>query len=236
MTELINIGAKNHVLVNLINFPFFGYWKDLLYFFDTPIESEMVKMFTTQLLLDKNHLKHGISKISLAAKWAPSEGKEYDEKHNAVYKFCTQMRIKKAEYRKSYLTPLRQHLNIVETKLCNNDWDEVNYPHVPALAHLKYTKAFKKHDEDRYSQYMRDVADGKEKMNVKLIYPYQLVEKYFSGAQSKYPDDYTLNTMWNELVKQVREDLVKSGANLQALGVADCSGSMQGVQCKILLH
>ncbi len=241
MDELVKHGAGEHVLANLENFPFYGYWKDLLFFLGTELEAKVLTLYTTQLRTDRHNLLAGNQKlITLAGKWAPSEGKELDRKRKAVSKFCEAMGINKAEYRKQYAAPLRHQLRIVESQMCNGEWDAVNYAHIPALARLKYAKAFRKHDELRYDQYMKDVAAGKAKMNIKMVFPYQLVAKYLSSWGSfwererasdesgKYPSDEDLDTMWNELVKQTRADLVAAGANLQALGVADCSGSMTG--------
>ena len=232
MDELVKLGAGNHVLANLENFPFFGYWKDLLCLLGTELESDVVKLYTGQLRTDRANLTNGNENlVSLAGKWTPSEGKELDRKQNTVNKFCRELGINKAQYRKQYLVPLRKHLRIVETPMCDQQWSTVDYAHVPALAQLKYADTFRKHDETRYNQYMRDVAAGRTKMNIKLVYPYQLVEKYLDSYSccDKYPSDEDLDTMWNELVKQIRADLVKAGANLQALAVADLSGSMEGV-------
>ena len=231
MNELVNCGAGEHVLANLENFPFYGYWKDLLFFLGTELEFNILALYTSQLCTDRDNLTNGNKKlITLAGKWAPSEGKEFDRKHKAASKFCRVMNINKAQYRKKYVAPLRQHLCIVESQMCTGEWNAVDYACVPALARLKYAKAFRKHDQLRYDQYMKDVAAGKAKMNIKMVFPYQLVEKYLSSpVVDKYPSDEDLDTMWNELVKQTRADLVAAGANLQALGVADCSGSMYGV-------
>ena len=229
--ELVTIGAGEHVVANLENLAFFGYWRDLLFFLDTEIESHILYTYANQLRTDRVNLTIGKNNlISLAGKWAPSESKEFDKKHQAVSKFCHELGVNKAQYRQQYLVPLRCHLRIVETQMCEKDWGEVNYAHVPSLARLRYATVFRKHDPTRYEQYMEEVAAGKAKMNIKMVFPFQLVEKYLTDTdQSKYPSDKDLDTMWNELVKQIRADLVAAGANLQALGVADLSGSMSGI-------
>jgi hypothetical protein len=231
LNELIEGGQKQHVLVNLQNIVHYGYWKDLLYFFDTEIEQDIIELYSNQLETDLINLcDKKMHLITLAAKWAPSEKKEIDKKYNAVHKFCKHLCIDRGCYRKNYLVPLRQQLDLVETKLCNKEWDGIDYAKLPSLARLKYAKSFQTHDPKRYAQYLVDVANGKTKMNVKLIYPHQLVAKYLDNVNSEnYPNDLTLDTMWNELVVQTRIDLKKAGANLHALGVADCSGSMCGI-------
>lgn len=168
--------------------------------------------------------------VSLCAKWAPSEGKEFDRELNLVNAISRGLNMTKSRYRQT-LTRLRAHLQVVETQMCSKEWSSIQYSRVPSMARLHYTNSFKKHDSERFAKYMADVASGKEKMNVKLIFPHQLVEKYIGPTKplDSYPDDQSLTVMWNELVKQTREALVKSGASLQGLGVADCSGSMAGV-------
>lgn len=231
MDELIKIGATDHVRANLENYPFFGYWKDLLFLLGTDLETDSIKLFTDQLATDQTNLASGNGKlITLAGKWAPSEGKEFDRKFGATRKFCRALGINSAMYRKTVVAPLRRQLQIVESKMCDHEWGNIKYEHIPALARLKYANSFRKHDPERYLQYMQDVASGKTKMNIKMVYPYQLVEKFIGGnSKASYPSDEDLDVMWNELVKQTRQELVDSGANLQALGVADLSGSMQGI-------
>ena len=233
ISELIALGEKEHVLANVKNIPYFGYWKDLLNFLDTEIEDQVVTTYTNQLIADRGALADGKPQnITLAAKWAPSEGKEIDRKHQAVAKFAKALRVNKAQYRKQYTAPLRKQIKIVETQLCEGEWDQVNYEHLPSLARLKYAKAFRKHDEDRFDEYMTSVAAGNAKMNIKLVHPYQLVKKYVDNHYSYGSNDSTdddLDTMWNELVKQTRKDLKEAGADLQALAIADLSGSMDGI-------
>ena len=116
--------------------------------------------------------------------------------------------------------------------MCSGAFDEIDYAKVPSCARLKYANAFKKRDPEGYGAYLQAVAQGEKKMNVGQLFPYQLVEEYISfigNKKTKQLDDETANTMWGEMVRTTREALVKSGANLQALGVADVSGSMAGV-------
>jgi hypothetical protein len=233
LDELIKIGGEADVVANLKNVVFFGYWRDLLFFMGTAIENEVVKVYTDQLKEDLVALENG-DNVSLAAKWAPSEGKRFDRAGKVVRKFAKALGVDKVGYRKKYLVPLRKHLRIVETTLCERKWDEINYEHVPSLARVKYNDTFRKHDEERFNQYMSAVSSGEKKMNIKLVYPYQLVSKYvrgggYSGGDSDETDvDRDLTVMWDELVKQTRKDLEEVGISTQALAVADISGSMMG--------
>jgi len=229
INKLLSLGAQEHVKANLHNFPFFGYWKDTFCLLGTPLESDVVDMWAKQLTTDLDNLLQQ-KPVSLSAKWAPSEGKELDREFNIVSKLCKAMKIDKIQYRKKFLVPLRKHLDIVERKLCDKDWFNINYAHVPSLARFKYTKTFREHDPNGFSEYMQAVANGKAKMNIKLVYPHQLVKKYLSHYNHEmFPSDDDLNTMWNQLVEQYRTQFKADGVNLEALGVADLSGSMEGI-------
>ena len=228
MDQLIELGAGDNVLANLREIPHFGYWRDMLHFFGTELEPAMLQIYTNQLCADVGNLQLGgehLKNVSLAGKWAPSPGKEMDRKHRAVAKFCQRMGLIEAAYRKNYIVPLRKHLRIVETQMCDDDWENINYEHVPSLARLKYNSAFQKHDPTRFAAYMTAVAEGKAKMNIKLVFPYQLVQAFVDGTT----DETSLNVMWDELVRQTREKLLGDNSNaerLQGLAVADLSGSM----------
>lgn len=210
--------ATSCVMQNLTHVPTFGTWKDLLQLSAT---SAGAKLFAKQLEADRRALATK-NKVSLAAKWAPSEGKKFDRAGEWVSQICRELKCNRKTYRTEYLVPLRKHLDIVERHMCEDDWSGITYAHVPSVAGLMYATTFRKHDKERYEQYIADVASGKEKMNVSLVFPYQLVEAL---ASHKIPDDQ-LDTMWNQLVKSTREKLKASGASLQALAIADVSGSM----------
>ena len=57
------------------------------------------------------------------------------------------------EYRKT-LSKLREHLEVVDRKASLNQWNDINYNHVPSKANLKYHKAFLKHDEKSRKAYL----------------------------------------------------------------------------------
>ena len=142
------------LILNLPIIPEYGSWKDLLFFFNTPLEKNMISVFTKRLLIDLN-LKYGI-KPSLAAKYAPSEHSSYDKKYNAAAKFSTELNMSLRTYRKT-LTILRKELDIIETKLCNRDYNNINYSNIPKYAMKKYGKIphgiLYNEDYDRYMNY-----------------------------------------------------------------------------------
>jgi hypothetical protein len=101
--------------------------------------------------------------------------------------------------------------------MCANDWEKIEYSHVPSRASLIYRKAFARHDSTRYTQYLSDVANGKTKINAGALYPYDIVEKCLNGEK-----EATLDVLWNALPNYAEGDTSNS------IVVADVSGSMTG--------
>jgi len=119
------------LILNLPIIPYYGSWKDLLFFFDTPLENNMLKVFANQLHQDLN-LDYG--KVpSLAAKYAPSENCSYDKKYNAASKLANLLNLSLKQYRKS-LSLLRRQLPIIEYNICNKNFTNVDYTKIPKKA------------------------------------------------------------------------------------------------------
>lgn len=229
LLKLIEMGRSDVVVLNLAQIPVFGSWKDLLYLLETQIQKQVLEFYTDQIRKDLQACEDGQASISLAGKWLPSQQKSMDKSFGAAKLFRKTMKMSFREYRQA-CSKLRAKIDIVERKMCAGELTDIDYAKLPSLARLRYAKAFRQRDSERYTAYLEQVAEGKTKMNVKLLYPYQLIEKYLDNLSTvDYPDDATLDVMWNEMVKQTREMLRVAGANTQALGVADVSGSMKGI-------
>ncbi len=163
------------------------------------------------LLFFKNHEPYALQTFvaalqagnPLAAKWAPREkSKKFP---GVAEKLRLLLGLSKREYRKmiTYLS------TTVEQKMCANEWDEIEFSHVPSVASARYGKAFSRHDPERYTKYIEDVQSGKTKINAGAIYPYDVLK-----AQS-----HTADVMWNAL-----PDFVPEGLSFMPL--IDVSGSM----------
>jgi hypothetical protein len=243
---LLQNGHSRHVLTNLDNFEFYGSYKDLLCLFNTSIEPDMLTLFSKQLKADKQILiaskmlteefgdKSHHMEISLAAKWAPTEGCSHDRKFKAVSKFAKALSCDKKSYRKEYLVPLRAYLNIVEKSMCSGDWDSINYAHVPSIAMHKYRKIFAKHDEERFSKYLSDVAEGKTKINASACFPHDIVRPFLGTQRPIDTEKQTLELQWEALVKDVKNKLSNKGIK-SAMSVVDVSGSMSGTPLEVAI-
>jgi len=173
--------------------------------------------------------KAKVASVSLCAKWAPSENDRNDKRKQFAKKIATILYgrddAKKMEkYRKEYLVPLRKKINIVETLMCNNEWDKINYEGVPGVASRRLHIAFNIHDGDRYGNYLSKVRSGDAKINVAGILPHELANYYVNlrSTQEEYSENETIELQWRTIVDNVKS----SGILGNSLAMIDLSGSM----------
>ena len=118
-----NAEVRNLLRINLINFPKYGSWGDLLnpkLLHDREFRDTICELYSQQLKKDLNELdtvnNTNYMRISDAARCAPSEGKKLDRESNIVIDICNKLiptgdtQEKYQLYRTKYLTPLRRFL------------------------------------------------------------------------------------------------------------------------------
>ncbi len=231
---------------NMQYIPFYGTYKDLFLFVGTELESSMIKMYANTLAKDIQNLlidnisddKNTNRNITLAAKWAPSEGSGLD-KNNLVKKLMIAIKnvinndfnhllysqiTNLRDYRQKIISPLRKHLDIVERKMCAGEWDTIEFSHVPSVAMCNLRKAFKTHSSN-FQNYLDDVQSGKSKINSSVLFPHQLVEHYMKGG--KY--DETIELQWQDMVKKFK---YSSG---RSISLVDVSSSMTGLPMQVAI-
>jgi hypothetical protein len=129
-------------LLHLI--PVYGRWDDL-YFVTGGLE-----FLARQLLTDKVAMERD-EPISLAAKWAPTENKFLDRHYHLVDIFISKMNLTKQQYRRDYMTPLRQKLNLLERDLCAGNWKGIDYTRLTFRQIKRNARTFMRHDGERFS-------------------------------------------------------------------------------------
>lgn len=206
----------NYVLMNMEHIPYYGSWKDILMcFVGTEFEESALKLMAKQL---KKDIK--MDNPSVCAKYAPSEGGAFDRKYGLAGKMAKLLNTSLVGYRKKYLVPLRKKLNIVEQAMCAKQWDKIDYERVPSIAGKNYKNAFKRHDEDRYNEYLQKVITGEKKMNTSVLMPYHMVAPYLKSE----PMNQTIEAQWVSFLKDRRER--KGEVMFDILPLIDVSGSM----------
>ena len=167
---------------------------------------------------------------SLLAKWIPSINASSKKTRKIALDLAKDLKLTKATYR-CILSSLRKYLNIIEDKMSNNKWDEIDYNQVPSKANILYQNAFMRHDEERRTKYLEDLKEGKEgvKINSSASMPYDIVHSYLNGgnycsyscwrnSDNIEEENTVLEEMWKALPEYITEKCM--------IPVVDISGSM----------
>lgn len=184
-----------------IHIPTFGYWKDI-FIIERPSEDTL------------NWLDHQLKEnkdANLLAKWFPRKGEWFVGMHKYLG-------VSAGVFRRR----LTSMSNTVEQKMCANEWESIPYSQVPSVAGKRYAKSFNKHDGVRYSSYISDVMDGKQKMNASVLFPSDLVKKITEFRWDREDTTAAYDAMWKSLPNYME------GCTERILPVCDVSGSMQG--------
>lgn len=202
------------VVKNLSKIPEYGRWDDvveLLSYKNSNVRDAVVDLLVSQLTDDMKS-----ETPSLLGKWMPSANTSSEVTRKKANYIITRMKITHREYRKM-LTFLRNKISIVETPMCKNDWDAINYQRVPSKAFSNYRKAFVKHDESRFNTFLKKVEKGEAKINAGAIFPHDIINvvRHSNGSSLKASD-----LQWKNLPNYLPDD------ETSAIAVVDTSASM----------
>ena len=203
--------------------PEYGCFHDYLCVSGNPVVvGDAVEQFALQLVKDTSALSSDPNaNVSLAAKWAPSEGSKYDAFARALRSRLHGKtgKVKTMKDYRLYIRNLRQRINSVEEKLSSRRVGEVDFATVPSKAAHRYAPKFKRDDSTRYGEYLSKVVRGEAKMNTAAIEPHKIAEPYIKGRQL----DPAVEAAWTAFVSQHDTDKLRG-----FLPVIDVSYSMTG--------
>lgn len=218
---------------NLRYIPEFGRWDDLYIFEGTKLHYDAFNLMKEQFMLDLN-----CKTPSLLAKWLKSENASSYESRRLGEITAKHFNLSHRQYRK-HLATLRTRINIVEKLMSENRWDEIEFDKIPSKAGLIYKNAFARRDMIK-AKYEKFAKDENTKVNAGALYPYEVVEKAINlmGSQSYWgysnrnvsldnTDRLMINKYWANLTDYF------NGSNLNALVMADTSGSMHGTPINV---
>ena len=185
----------------LVKIPELGRWDDLFV-----LKTPTLKTQAFTMLGDALRARNG-----LAAKWTPRKGDTAIE----IRKFFG---MTPKQYRKS----LVNLTTVVETQMCAQNWDVINFSHVPSVAHSRYKKAFGRHGTT-YAEYVTKLVKGEAgvKINANAIFPHDVLKGRITGYGASNWSKTELDVIeaqWNALPNYVGD------ANV--LPLVDVSGSM----------
>ena len=207
----------------------YGRGDDFYCLVDTPVETEMFKHIKQQLAEDWN-----AEFPSLLAKWIKSENASSPKTKELAKKTRLALGMSPKQYRQG-LSAIRAKLNLIETKMTQGNWSEIEYDKIPSKAGMQYRSAFYRHDEERYVDFIKPkVVDGQKQevvVNAKTLYPYEIVGKCLNTDYRGMSDvdQLTMDAYWNNL-----PDYLK-GEDSNALAVVDVSGSMFGTPIEVAI-
>jgi hypothetical protein len=200
-----------------------------------PVEeiSILGKLKNTIFGSDPKIVKNCVKSVSLAGKWAPTEGTYYDKSPLKLSQAIRhKMKMTAKEYRKA-LSKLRNHINVIERNLCEQTYSKIVFSEIPAVAHTNYRKALKRdtncEDEtsyarqtlsSRYRDYLNDLESGKDIIKSSGIHPHTIVRKYLDNNCI----DPVLEAHWKNIIQKVKS----KGTFNRTMAVVDVSGSMAG--------
>ena len=171
---------------------------------------------------------------SLLAKWMPSENASSAKTIAMANEIRTFLGMTHKEYRKM-LVGLRKKINVLETLMSANRWDEIEFDKIPSKAGLIYKNAFARRDiiARKYEEFAKSEDT---KVNANTLYPYEIVAQacpydkiHFDYEKRSYrfeafdaTDRAMINKYWENLPDYL------NGAEASMMTVIDTSGSMTG--------
>lgn len=191
--------------------PEYGRWDDAVVFIKSDVGETVSELIGNQLVEDEDNKRRGNS-VSLLAKWLPSENASSRNSRSLAREVIRKTGMTPKKYRKK-LSALRSYIDVLEQKMTLNQWGEVVYENLPSQAMRKHTKAFRRHDEERFEKYLEAVDSGEKTINTQTVYTYEIFDMVKS-------DPKAAATMWENLPDFTGDD--------NSLVVADVSGSMTG--------
>ena len=184
--------------------PEIGRWKDLV-----EIKYTSVKVRNVAYDLIKQALNDG---NGLCAKWMPRKGK-----------VATDLRTYFDWTPKFYRKRLVELTKVVETQMCNKDWNNIEFSKVPSLAMARYRKAFNK-NATTFEAYVEALVKGDPsvKVNSGAVYPYDVIK----NVNNMIYNSELGNTTENNLIVEQWKALENFVGDTNILPMIDVSGSM----------
>ena len=213
-----NMPEKVPALIHLI--PEYGRFDDMWPLLDTRFRQEVVSYVSMMLSSDMTNCTLG-KPISLLAKWLPSANASSAQTIHYAKLLREGLCMSEKNYRQM-LSRLRRYLDVVEVKMSDKRWGDINYETVPSRANVIYNSAFLRNDEERRREFLSKLEKGEAKINSSVLYPHDIVHMYCSASGWGYSlksYDPAIEAMWKGL-----PDMVKDCGN--TIVVADGSGSM----------
>lgn len=172
--------------------PEVGRWDDLLVFKTAKYQNAAFD-FIGAALREGNQL---------CGKWMPRQGV-----------VAAQLRTHLGMTPKQWRKTLVNLTNVVEQKMCAQDWNGIEFGKLPSLAASRYSKAFARNASAAYTAYKQRLQNGTDKVNAAAVYPHDIVKSMKNGG-----DAVVATAQWDALPNYIGDASV--------VPLVDVSGSM----------
>jgi len=178
--------------------PEVGRWDDIFVFTNPDLKSAAYAMLGDALRANNG----------LAAKWTPRKGK-----------IAAEIRAFFGMTPKQYRKSLVAMTTVVETQMCANDWDNINFSHVPSVAARNYKKAFNRHTP-AFAEYVAKLVSGDKtvKVNANAIFPHDVLKVVINRTTLDKTETDHVIAQWDALPNYVGDASI--------MPIVDVSGSM----------
>lgn len=190
-----------------------GRWDDLFCLIGTKVENEVYDFVQSQFRKDVKDLAKGRA-VSLLGKWMPSINTSSQDTRALARKFCAHWKLSERTYRKT-LSALRTKIDIVEKKMSEGKWNEIDFSHVPSKAMNRYVNVFNSRCGAEFLAYKQKLVAGETKVNAATLFPADIVKKYLNTHSLDTVDE----EQWKAMPNYVNGEY-------DCVVVADVSGSM----------
>jgi hypothetical protein len=207
---------------------------DFHFILDYPDSEIFSKYINILKYVVTNHLDN-----TIIAKWLPTKGSKTNKiRTKRANTLAKSLGMTPREYRK-FVVSKRKSLDLVETKVVNEDFASVIYSNIPSKAMMRYYGIFYAKDANNFEAYLDALKQPKEeridkniKMNMNTVSPSEILKpvidarsSYSYGYGCRYNDH--ANKKYNvDYIQAAWEALPRVGSTKKTLVVADVSGSM----------
>jgi len=223
LIEWIGIAHPEWMIANLHLVTEHGRWDDLMALCGTACEDKAMSRWTQAILKGDG----------LACKWTPRPNKK---NKSIFHRLRRESGMSLPEFRQH----LAKHTKVVETQMCDQSWNGINYNHVPSVAMARLTNAFDVHDHSRFDAWKESLSDPESgnKINASVLFPHdcirtmraELGNQFNAGhyhwsydrtpANENYADSLVANAQFNALPNFMEEN------DMRIMPICDFSGSM----------
>lgn len=197
--------------------PEIGRYDDLTYILYVT-KQKMVKRAIAEFIGKQLSQDFSSPNPSLMAKWLPTTDAGKRSKSHAkalINELQTNFAWNPYQYHR-VVKKIRKKLNLLETKITEENFSQIDYSKVAGQAMLKNKDLFRKKDGNHFSQYEAQLSQGNVAAKTNTMTPVQILEnllvKYYNGSTSfrlnneLAPQEVTfINNIWRDLDRNLTD-------------------------------